>query len=161
MRNPQRSNLITALHRTGIRMVYGLALRWRIGRSLRFFFPLWRVSNAVYIGPAGPSATIFPELRALQLVSQSGRIGDAELYGHLTHRSALICGYCLEALILRGSPLLERLPDALLNRQEPVVMGVTCFRVETPLGKFALNRTAHQRFPFQNITPAPGGDRGL
>lgn len=127
-------------------MVYRLALRCGIGRSLSFFFPLWRMSNGIYIGPTGPSATIRPELRALRWVSRATQIiSDAELHSHLTHWSPLVCGYCLEALILRRSPLLGCLPDALLARKEPVVMGCGCFVVETPLGEYALNRTTPQR----------------
>jgi hypothetical protein len=119
-----------------LRLAYSLALRAGMIHSLRSFFPLWAVSNAIYIGPAGPGATIHPELMALRKVVANPSISDVEIHRHLSHPNPWVVGYCFEALVERRSALLKNLPAGLFSRTEPVCEGFTCFRIYQPLSEY-------------------------
>jgi hypothetical protein len=127
-----------------LRLAYSVAIRCGLIRSLHSFFPLWAASDAIYIGPAGPSAIVYPELLALQQVVASVAVPDEELFAHLSHRSPLVAGYCFEALFARRSSLLAVLPGNFLTRSELVSMGFTCFRQFTPLCDYIKRRLPAQ-----------------
>lgn len=122
--------------RSLLRLAYSLAMRAGMVKSLRAFFPLWRSSDAIYIGPAGAGATIHTELIALRKVVASTSISDAELHRHLSHSNPWVVGYCFEALVERRSALLKHLPASLFSRTESVCEGFTCFRIYQPLSEY-------------------------
>jgi hypothetical protein len=109
-------------------------------KSLTGFFPLWAASEAVYIGPAGPGASIRPELIALRKVVANASISDAEIHRHLSHPNPWVVGYCFEVLVERRSSLLKNLPASLLSRTEPVCEGFACFRIYQPLSEYVRDR---------------------
>ncbi|EDY17202.1 hypothetical protein CfE428DRAFT_5220 [Chthoniobacter flavus Ellin428] len=123
-----------------LRLVYSLALRAGMIRSLKAFFPLWAASDAIYIGPAGPSATTYPELIALRKIVASTSISDAEILRHFSHPSPWVVGYCFEVLVERRSALLKNLPASLFSRAEPVCEGFACFRFHQPLSEYIRDR---------------------
>lgn len=122
------------------RAIYRIVMKLDFIRSLRGYFPLWSASRLIYIGPAGPAATIFPETVALKRVSAETAISDQELYRNLENPNANVAGYCLEALILRKSASLEILPASLKTRPEPVAMGFTSFVVYRPFSEYIAGR---------------------
>ncbi|HEY1048804.1 MAG TPA: hypothetical protein VGE39_03575 [Prosthecobacter sp.] len=123
-----------------LRRWYALMLRCGLFQGLSTVFPLWARSDAIYVGPAGPCATVYPECVALKRVIKTSSINDAEFYEHLSHRSPWVVGYCFEALIARNSPLLDSLPETLLNRTEQVTVGLGCMRCYLPLREHVKNR---------------------
>jgi hypothetical protein len=125
-----------------LRSVYSMGVRCGLTRSLASFFPLWEVSDAIYVGPAGPAARIYPELLALRQVISAPDISDAELYSQLSHPSPWVVGYCFEALLARRSPLLSGMPTSLQARSELVCLGITCFRCIEPLHSYVAHRLA-------------------
>ena len=111
-------------------------MRTGMVKSLRVFFPLWSASDAIYIGPAGPGATIHTELIALRRIVANTSISDAEIHRHLSHPNPWVVGYCFEALVARRSALLKNLPASLLSRTESVCEGFTCLRFYQPLSEY-------------------------
>lgn len=134
-----------------VRLIYWAALRMKMVGFLRGFFPLWSVSNAIYVGPAGPSATIFPEYVALKRITADGAITDAEIHRHLSHSNPWVVGYCFEALMARRSRLLEDLPEGLLERQEKVTMGAGCYRLFSPLSEYIRGRLKAERIDSRHV----------
>ena len=123
-----------------LRIVYRIAIKVNFIHSLRAWFPLWSVSQLIYTGPAGPSATLFPEFLALKRVSAESKVSDSDLYRNLQHANANVAAYCLEALLLRRSNLLARLPLSLKSRDESVSMGFTGFVSYSPLSEYIARR---------------------
>ncbi len=132
--------IVKFITRLFLRFAYSLAIRCSVVRPLAWFLPLWSVSDSIYIGPSGPSATVYPELLALRQIISHTHISDAELYAQLSHRNPWVVGYCFEALLARRSALLDALPLSLLTRQEPVSIGVACFRCFEPLHIYITHR---------------------
>ena len=125
-----------------LRCAYSFAMQRGFVRSLGAFLPLWAASDAIYIGPTGPSATIRPELRALRQIIACPTAADDDLYSQLSHQSPWVVGYCFEALLARRSSLLDALPPDLSTRNESVSMGCGCFRSFEPLHSYVTHRLA-------------------
>jgi hypothetical protein len=136
------------------RVIYRIVLRLDLLHSLRSFFPLWSVSDRIYIGPVGPSASVHPEVLAYNHVVADAEISDRNLYEHLSHDNPWIVGYCFEALLARRSPLLKSLPTSLRSRTELVGMGFTCFFSKSPLCDYVVARLSH--FDLHHDESLPG-----
>jgi len=132
--------MLNSITRSILRLAYYFPIRWGFVRSLNSVFPLWAASDAIYIGPSGPGATVYPELLALQQITANAAVSDAELYAHLSHPNPWVVCYCFEALFARRSSLLAVLPRPLLTRPELVSMGFTCLRSFRPLCDYIRHR---------------------
>ncbi|RYD81222.1 MAG: hypothetical protein EOP84_11330 [Verrucomicrobiaceae bacterium] len=120
--------------------MYHVALRLGLAHSLPSFVPLWAASDRIYVGPAGPGATVFPELLALRIVIANAAISDDQIRAFLSHPNPFVVGYCFEALLARRSTLLTLLPASLQTRNEEVSMGITSFDCTQPLHNYIAHR---------------------
>lgn len=142
-----------------IQMLKRFILRLRMKRamkngrriSLADAARLWGLSNTIYMGPVGPSASILPEYEIFRILAEDRKIEDAEIRELLSHPSPGVAGYGLEMLIRRNAAGLDEAAAALSGRQELVTKGLTSFVCYVPLSEYAARRVATASHPIPTI----------
>lgn len=97
---------------------------------------LWGNAKIVYRGPTGFSAFTHVEYIALQeFISKYNT--EVFLIEGLEENNPSIVGYCLEGLLLIKSPVFEKLPNSILQRQEKITSQIAFLKSTETLGHFA------------------------
>ena len=128
------------LRRMLLRMRFRRALLKGDRISIKDAARLWRLSDMVFIGPVGASATVHPECELYRHLAEDNEISDDEISQYLRDSSGTVAAYALELLIRRRSGQAKDARDALSERTESVSLGLGCMFSYQPLCEFAVNR---------------------
>lgn len=98
---------------------------------------IWSRANKIYVGPVGFFPTCMFEYEALEAFIEHHPDCEEFLIEGLSALNPIICGYCLVGLQKVNSSILNRLPESLLQRVDPIEWMLCNRCVDTHLGKFA------------------------
>jgi hypothetical protein len=107
---------------------------------------LWRKAQVVH---EGPTRLGFPEpLEAMLEIARGHTECHDRLVRLLSEDNQLVVAYALLTLQMMGSPVLENLPEELLERREKITIDIGSFRNSMDLGGLArqVQKRSRQRW---------------